>query len=730
MLWGTSNSHQDTDFKRRVYIFSGVLIVLFLSIITVLFSLQIVKGPQYAQKAKSNREQFSILPAIRGVVYDRTGKNVLAYNRRSFAVSVVPQNFPKNEAERDQLLARLGILLKMAPEEINAILSQKEFSQYGSYVIKTDVPFQDIVFLAEHNRDFPGVYWKSKPLRVYPNGDMLAHVIGYVGMISQREYQELSDRGYNIESVIGKSGVEKVYDLELKGKDGYVRRIVDATNQVTAEVIDSGAEPLPGNNVMLTIDLELQRIAEKAFGDNTGALIVSKPVTGEILAIVSSPRFDPNIFVSGRDSQTFKNLTLDPGKPFLNRAIQAQYPAGSIFKLVVSLAILDSGLVPVDKDFRCGGGYQLGNRFFSCWMNHGSGIDLQKAIVNSCDSYFYQTSLVLGPDLIAEYARKLGLGNVLGIDLIGELEGIIPDIQWKREVRKDVWYEGDTLNLSIGQGFVLVTPLQLNALTNIIANRGILMKPHVIREIRSARNNAVVYRQNQEVLIQSDIDPEHFDFVAAAMRGVVTRGTARWGGALFSADAAGKTSSSEVQGMITHSWYTAFAPFNATDPDDIITVTAIVEYGGAGSVAAAPIVSEVMEAYFSGSDLDTARRNIWRKRASIYRKPAETPDTSGGGGGESAENGGAESEGGREAAPEGGSGDEKVENGGAESGAGGEAELEGSSGDDTAGSGGAESGGGEAAPEGGGGGDTAENSGTVLEGSTGVSSQSSIDTDQ
>jgi penicillin-binding protein 2 len=611
---GTNN--QIDDFKRRLYIFSGVPVLFFLIIIVVLFSLQIVKGPQYALKAKTNREQYSILSANRGIVIDRTTKNVLAFNRRSFAVTVVPQNLPKDEAERDAILQRLGILLQMEKEEIQSILKQRNYSQYGSYVIKTDVPFKDVVFLAEHNRDFPGVYWKSKPLRVYPHRDMLAHVIGYVGMISQNEYVELSDKGYNIESVIGKSGVEKVYDLELKGRDGYIRRIVDATNQVTAEVIDPGAEPLPGSNVILTIDSELQQLAEQAMGENMGALIVSKPHTGEILALVSYPRFDPNIFVSVRDKETFKNLTLDQRKPFLNRAIQAQYPAGSIFKLVVSLAILDTETIPVDREFACGGGYQLGNRFFSCWMNHGSGIDLHKAIVFSCDSYFYQASLILGPDTIAEYARELGLGQKQGIDLIGELEGIIPDIQWKRDVEKDVWYDGDTLNLSIGQGFLLVTPLQLNALTSIIANRGLLMKPHIVKEIRTAKKNDIVYRHTPEPLVNSAIDPSHFEFIVKAMRGVVTEGTAKWGGAILSTEAAGKTSTSEVQGMNTHSWYTAFAPYNGANPDEVIAVTAIIEYGGAGSTTAAPIVSEVIEAYFSGADLDTARRNIWKKRVS------------------------------------------------------------------------------------------------------------------
>lgn len=612
-------NNQIDDFKRRLYIFSGVPILFFLIIIIVLFSLQIIKGPQYALKAKTNREQYSILPAIRGIVIDRTTKNVLAYNRRSFAVTVVPQNLPKDAEERGALLQRLGILLRMPKEEIQSILEQRNYSQYGSYVIKTDVPFQDVVFLAEHNRDFPGVYWKSKPLRVYPYGDMLAHVIGYVGMISQNEYVELSDKGYNIESVIGKSGVEKAYDLELKGRDGHVRRIVDATNQVTAEIIDPGAEPLPGSNVILTIDRELQQLAEQAMGERMGALIVSKPYTGEILALVSYPRFDPNIFVSVRDKETFKNLTLDQRKPFLNRAIQAQYPAGSIFKLVVALAVLDTEKVPIDREFTCGGGYQLGNRFFSCWMNHGSGVDLHKAIVFSCDSYFYQVSLVLGPDTIAEYARGLGLGQKLGIDLIGELEGIIPDIQWKRDVRKDVWYDGDTLNLAIGQGFLLVTPLQLNALTNVIANRGLLMKPHIVKEIRTAKKNEIVYRHTPDTLIKSTIDPSHFDFIAQAMRGVVTEGTARWGGAILSTESAGKTSSSEVQGMSTHSWYTAFAPYDSADPEEIISVTAIIEYGGAGSTAAAPMVSEVIEAYFSGADLDTARRNIWKKRAAARK---------------------------------------------------------------------------------------------------------------
>jgi penicillin-binding protein 2 len=637
MAHSSIHAQQDAELKRRVYIFSAVPIVFFLIIIAVLFSLQIVKGPQYALKAKTNREQFSIMPAIRGIVYDGTGRNVLAYNRRSFAVTVVPQNLPKRPEERDQLLSRLAVLLQMPKSEIQAILKQKNYSQYGSYVIKTDVPFRDIVFLAEHNRHFPGVYWKSKPLRVYPQGDMLAHVIGYVGMISQREYVELSEKGYNIESVIGKSGIEKIYDYELKGRDGYIRRIVDATNQVTAEIVDAGAEPVPGNNVILTIDRDLQKIAEEVFGDYTGALIVTKTKTGEILALVSSPRFDPNFFVSGRDREAFKQLTLDPGKPFLNRAIQAQYPAGSIFKLVVSLAILDTELVPVDKEYVCGGGYKLGNRFFSCWTNHGSRIDLHKAIVHSCDSYFYQASLVLGPDIIAEYARNLGLGRKQEIDLIGELDGIIPDIQWKRDVKRDIWYDGDTLNLSIGQGFMLVTPLQLNSLTCIIANRGVLMRPHIVKEIRSARNDEIIYQEAPEMLVESSIRPEHFEFVIGGMRGVVTEGTARWGGAVLSAEAAGKTSSSEVQGMITHSWYTAFAPHNEENSENIIAVTAIVEFGGAGSVAAAPIVSEVIEAYFSGADLDTVRRNIWRQRVAQSRK------TNAGGGDSSTNSSGGES---------------------------------------------------------------------------------------
>jgi penicillin-binding protein 2 len=623
MARGPIHSHQDADFQRRVYIFSAVPIVLFLTIIVVLFSLQIVKGPQYALRAKTNREQFSILSAVRGIVFDRTGMNVLAYNRRSFAVTVVPQNLPKDPDERSRLLTRLGVLLQMPREDIDAILEQKNYSQYGSFVVKTDVPFKDIVFLAEHNRDFPGVYWKSKPLRVYPSSDSLAHVIGYVGLISQSEYFDLNDKGYNIESVIGKSGVEKVYDLELKGTDGYVRRIVDATNQVTAEIIDRGAEPVPGNNVILTIDRDLQLLAERAFGEQVGALVVSKPMTGEILALVSSPRFDPNFFVIGRDKEAFKKLTLDPQKPFLNRVIQAQYPAGSIFKLVVSLAILDTGMVPVEKRYVCGGGYKLGNRYFSCWTNHGSKVDLYKAIAHSCDSYFYQASLVIGPDVIADYARRMGLGQNTGVDLIGELQGIIPDIQWKRDVKRDVWYDGDTLNLSIGQGFLLVTPIQLNALTNTIANRGILMKPHLVREIRSARNNEIVFRQQPEMLFDTNLDTEHFEFIIRAMRGVVTEGTARWGGAVLSADVAGKTSSSEVQGMKTHSWYTAFAPFNAENPEEVISVTAIIEYGGAGSAAAAPLVSEVIEAYFSGADLDTARRNVWKKRASLSRAARE-----------------------------------------------------------------------------------------------------------
>lgn len=609
------------DDKRRLYIFSAAPILSFLIFIIVLFSLQIIKGPAYELRAKTNREQFSILPSIRGIIYDRSGEVILAYNRKSFAVSIVPQNFPRIKEEKDIILGKLAILLEMDKDEILQIMEGKAYSRYGSYVLKTDVPFKDIVFLAEHNRDFPGVYWKSKPVRVYPYNDMLSHVLGYVGMISENELLELADIGYNLESVIGKSGIEKIYDIELKGKDGFVRRIVDATNQVSAEIIDKGAGPVPGNYVVLTIDKDIQAMAEKALDKRIGTVVVSKPSTGEILALVSYPRYDPNLFISLRDKDFFKNLTLDKRKPFLNRAIQAQYPAGSIFKLVVALGILDSGKVPPKKEFVCGGGYRVGDRFFSDWADHGI-VDLYKAIVVSCDSYFYQTSLVLGPEAIYQYAKELGFGNKLGIDLVGELDGTVPNPEWKREVKGDIWYDGDTLNLAIGQGYLLVTPLQVNALTNLIANRGVLMKPHLVSEIYSAKSDEILYRRSSDILVNSNIGKEDFEFIANAMRGVVTDGTAKWGGAVFSAEVAGKTSTAEVAGRETHSWYTAFAPYITDDPDEIISVTTIVEHGGAGSVNAAPIVSEIIEAIFADVSLETARKNIWKKRTEVSARGA------------------------------------------------------------------------------------------------------------
>jgi len=619
MNQSTTKSDQITDFKRRFYIFLVLTILSFIILISVLFSLQIVKGLDYDRKAKNNREQFSILPAIRGVIYDRSGKTILAYNRRSFAITVVPQNFPEENIEKEKLLKRLSILLNMQEDDIVEKISKKSYSQFGSYEIKTDVPFKDVVFLAEHNKDYPGVYWKSKPVRVYPYKDMFAHVIGYVGMISEKELSELSDKGYNIESVLGKRGIEKAYDLQLKGKDGCIKRIVDATNQVTAEIIDKNWSPIPGNNLILTIDRDIQSISERALGDKIGTVIVSRPTSGEILAMVSYPRFDPNLFVSEKEREFFKKLALDKRKPFLNRAIQAQYSAGSIFKLVDAIAILDTELIPEDKKFTCGGGYRLGNRFFSCWNNHGN-VDLKKAIEESCDSYFYQTSLILGADKISEYAKRLGFGKKLGIDMLGELSGIVPDTQWKIRNIEEIWYDGDTLNLAIGQGYLLVTPIQINALTNIIANNGILYRPYIVKEVHSSKNDEVIFKRNREMLVDFNIDRDKFNFIKNAMRGVVTHGTARWGGAVLSTEIAGKTSSVEVQGQETHSMFTAYAPYNADDPDEMISVTVIVEHGGAGSANAAPIASEIIEAIFAKCDLEKARRNIWEKRREIYQK--------------------------------------------------------------------------------------------------------------
>jgi penicillin-binding protein 2 len=610
---------RDDELKKRLYVFSAVLIVFIAVFIAVLFSLQIVQGPDYELRAKTNREQFSILSALRGVVYDSKKETVFAHNRRSFAVTIVPQNFPEDNEEREQLIERLALLLEMPEEEILEIVNQKIHSAYDSLVLRTDIPFETIAFLAEHNRDFPGVYWKSKPVRIYPQQDMLSHVIGYVGMINEKELLDRKEKGYNLESVVGKSGVEKVYDLELKGRDGYVRRIVDATNQVTAEIIDRGAEPVPGNNAVLTVDSHIQEIAEKALGERIGSVVVSRPGSGEILALVSYPRYDPNLFSSQKNRTAFKSLILDKRKPFLNRAIQAQYPAGSIFKLVVALAVLDTGEIPPTKEFVCGGGYQLGNRFFACWSNHGK-VDLYNAIVHSCDSYFYQAALVLGPDVIAHYADMLGFGKPTKIDLIGELEGIVPDPDWKRENVEDIWYDGDTLNMAIGQGYILVTLLQLNCFTNMIANKGTLFQPYIVSEIRSAKSDELIYQRNPEVLVQSNIDKKHFDFIVSAMRDVVVEGTARWGGAVMATNPAGKTSSAETAGAEeTHSLYTAFAPYETTKEDEMISVTAIVEHGGAGSVSAAPLVSEILESIFGNCDQETARRNIWKKRVEIYR---------------------------------------------------------------------------------------------------------------
>jgi len=610
---------QTDELKRRLFIFSVIPISSFLLIISVLFVLQIVRGPAYELKARTNREQFAILPAVRGIIYDRTGKEVFALNRRSFMIYIVPQNLPGDKKERENLIKKLSVLLKMPEADIHKIINNTDYARYVSYVLKTDVPFEDVVFLAEHNRDFPGVYWKSKPVRVYPHGDTASHVIGYVGMISEKELQENIDRGYNLESVIGKSGIERIYDIELRGRDGYIRRTVDATNQVIAEVIDRGAEPLPGNNVLLTLDLRIQKIAEQALGERPGAVVVSKPSTGEILALVSYPRYNPNLFVAQGDQEAFRRLTLDRNKPFLNRAVQAQYPAGSIFKLVVALALLDTGKIPPDREYICGGGYRLGNRFFSCWKNHGKA-DLHKAIVESCDSYFYQVALVMGPDTIARYAQKLGLGQPTGIDLLGEAGGIVPNPEWKLKNKKEMWFDGDTLNMAIGQGYVLVTPLQLNMLTNIIANRGKAFKPFLVKEIISAKSGEVVYRKNPDILINSSIDQEYFNFIADAMRGVVSEGTARWGGAVLSTEMAGKTSTAEIMGADNHSWFTAFAPWNTDDKNSVLSVTVIIEHGGAGSESAAPVASEIVEAIFGNCDLETARKNIWKKRVQISRE--------------------------------------------------------------------------------------------------------------
>ena len=594
--------------QRRLPLLAGFIILFAVVLFFRLWYLQLVKGTYYNELAENNRIRPVKIRPPRGVIYDRKGRP-LVENVLTFDISLVPEDTPDLNATID----RLAPIIKMRPGDIRRMLSDAEpvRGQYEPVKLREEAPWEQVALVEAQQDDIPGVIVEPEHRRHYPYGGMASHQFGYIGKVTptQKKKRQQVDTGL----LVGQSGLEKTYDKLLLGTAG--RRMLQV-NAAGRKVKDLGIEePKPGRDLYLTLDLDVQRVAEEALGIRAGSVVALDPNSGEVLALVSHPTYDPNLFPRGISPADWERLSNDPSHPLYNRAIQSVYPPGSTFKIVVSLAGLDTGLIDLQEKITCIGSLRSGRRAFRCWKKGGHGtISFHQALVESCDVYFYTMGDRIGFDIIAKYARMLGLGQTTGIALADEKAGLIPTPAWKQERLKEPWYQGDSFINAIGQGFVLMSPIQAAQMIAAVANGGVFYEPHLVKRSRSRETGEETVFPSTEIR-RASLGAAALDEVRRALIGVTTeRGGTAHGAATPLGTVAGKTGTAQViaqkvpgrkltESTEDHAWFMAYAP--AEQPQ--IAVAVIVEHGGHGGAAAAPVARKVIEEYLRNAGTKTAQ---------------------------------------------------------------------------------------------------------------------------
>lgn len=568
--------NNNSPIKIKIYFFITFIIFIFLFYVFFLYDLQVRKSTEYKTRARDVSLRVNTIPAQRGKIFDRESDTPMVVNIDSFAVNIIPAEI--DEEKIDTVIIQLSEILNMNPESIKGKLPVNYKNHYLPVEIKSGVALSTINLIAENIEKFKGVTWISKPIRSYLQNGSISHVLGYVGDITSEEFQVLYNSGYDINSVVGKSGIEKYYDQILRGEDGIHYKTVDVQGRKIQNVQVEDKLPENGKDLVLTIDMNIQKLVEKALGERIGSAVILKPVTGEILALVSYPWFNPNSFYGTKNSSAFRDVALDSRHPFLNRTIQSSYEPASTFKVIMTTADLEEKLFPTDKTINCEGSVWFGNREFHCHVPEGHGdMVLHEALEESCNVYFYTLGLkYLGIDIISDYARRFGFGSYTGIDLPGEVPGLVPTPEWKERVYNTKWVGGDTVNMSIGQGFLNVTPVQMANMVAMIVNEGVIYKPHILKEVRDSVTGLVLEEKKPEILHTSSIHNNTFKDIKEYMRGVITDGTAKVVITTEVVKIAGKTGTGEV-GLEDswNAWFVAYGPYDALPEDQIVVVTMV-----------------------------------------------------------------------------------------------------------------------------------------------------------
>jgi penicillin-binding protein 2 len=602
------DNYQETCLIRRRLIVAGVIVLVLMSIVLArLYVLQVVEHDHYSTLSNSNRVRLKALPPTRGLIYDRNGV-VLADNLPAYRLEIIREQVD----DLDDTLERLQQYVDISAQAIKKFRqASRRRKSYESVPLLLNLSDSELARLAVNLHKFKGVEINARLTRHYPLGQHAVHALGYVGRIDVKDLNQLDEANYAGTSYIGKLGLEKFYEHELHGEVGYQRVEVNASGR-TLRVLDEQS-PVSGSNLYLTIDSRLQRLAEDMFKGERGALVALDPRNGEVLALVSMPNFDPNLFVNGISFKDYKTLRDPFQRPLFNRALTGQYPPGSTTKPFFGLAGLEDSVISANKKVFCGGYYQLPNeeRRYRDWKKTGHGhVDLDIAITQSCDVYFYSLAYSLGIDRIAKFMKQFGFGSRTGIDSTSEQPGLMPSREWKRRARGMPWFPGETLITGIGQGALLVTPLQLASATGALAMQGKRYQPHLVKKIEfpgDAEELTVEPKVIGQYHLKKKLNWEH---VVRGMKHVVhgIRGTAHRIAKDLKYKIAGKTGTAQVFGIAQdaeydadkikkklhdHALFMAFAP--ADKPE--IAIAVIVENGGHGSSVAAPIARKLMDAY-------------------------------------------------------------------------------------------------------------------------------------
>lgn len=580
----------DGDRREMGKRLSAALLVLFLVLAGRLVHLQILDRADWERRSVENRIRPERIKAFRGVIRDRNGV-LLATNRPAFSVGVIPSQVRGKPEVYDALEGLLGV---PAAEIEETVRQEASAHPYDEVRVQRDVDMQTVSRIEERRLDLPGVVVIAEPVREYPFGAVGCHTLGYIAEIRKDELEALRGKGpYRQGDVVGRSGVEKRYEHALRGEDGTRFLLEDAHGREIREV---GEEPpTPGNVVVLSLDWRLQAVADSVLGDHlAGAIVALDPRDGSVLALASHPGFDPNEFAIGIGAQAWRDMNSDPAHPLLNRAVQSAYPPGSTYKLVTAAVALEDRIVGPGTLFRgCYGGYTFGARFFRCWEPGGHGqLALADAIVHSCDVYFYQVGERMNLVRFEEEGKHFGFGRKTGIDLPQEVKGLVPGPGYFDErYGRSRWTRGVQLNLAIGQGELLVTPLQLAVFYGALGLGGEMHAPHVLSRVETYEGQLLEgFRDRTEMV---HLDRGAWRVLTEALAGVVERGTAR-GARIEGIRVAGKTGTAQNPHGLEHAWFVAYAPVEAPE----IVVAAIVEQAGHGGTIAAPMVRRILEEHF------------------------------------------------------------------------------------------------------------------------------------